>query len=87
MFFGEGGRSCSKYQSCICLVAQVCDRTDGTIANTADATTSTVRLVWERIWWQPRGDAHVPPTDPDAEGAAALRPLVQAIGIKPPIED
>ena len=55
--------------------------TDGTIANVADdAAPTRVRLVWERIWWQPGGDADAPPTDPDAEGAAAFRPLVQALG-------
>ena len=39
-----------------------------------------VSLVWERIWWQPGGQADAPPTDPEVEGAAALRPLVQALG-------
>lgn len=54
--------------------------TDGTIANVAEASTPTVKLVWERIWWQPGGTADAPPIDPDAEGAAFLRPLVQALG-------
>jgi hypothetical protein len=54
--------------------------TDGTIANADDATTPTVKLVWERIWWQPGGTADAPPVDPDVQGAAFLRPLVQALG-------
>ena len=36
--------------------------------------------MWKRIWWQPGGQADAPPTDPEVEGAAALRPLVQALG-------
>ena len=39
-----------------------------------------VSLLWERIWWQPGGQADAPPTDPEVEGAAALRPLVQTLG-------
>lgn len=54
--------------------------TDGSISNIAEDGPPRVRLVWERIWWQPGGDATVPPLDPDAEGAAALKPLVQALG-------
>ena len=54
--------------------------TDGTIANVDDAEQPTVKLVWERIWWQPGGSADVAPLDPEADGAAALRPLVQALG-------
>ena len=54
--------------------------TDGSIRNDADATKPTVRLEWERVWWQPGGSPDAPPLDPDAEGAAALRPLIQAIG-------
>lgn len=53
--------------------------TDGTIANVLDATSPTVTLEWLRIWWQP-GGGDVPPLDPDAEGAAVLRPLVQVLG-------
>ena len=54
--------------------------TDGTIGNVADAATPTVKLVWERIWWQPGGAADAPPMDPELEGAAFLRPLVQQLG-------
>ena len=53
--------------------------TDGTISNDAGAS-PTVRLIWRRVWWQPGGEADAPPLDPDAEGATALKPLVQAIG-------
>ena len=51
--------------------------TDGTIANAADADVPSVKIVWDRIWWQPGGAADLPPTDP-ADGA--LREAVQAIG-------
>ena len=51
--------------------------TDGTIANDANAKAPTVRLIWERIWWQPGGEATAPPLDPDADGAAAFKPIVQ----------
>lgn len=55
--------------------------TDGTIKNLEAAKTPTVALVWERIWWRPGADeAAGPPTDPDVEGAAVLRPLVQGLG-------
>eukprot|EP00747_Dinoflagellata_sp_TGD_P223383 gnl/TRDRNA2_/TRDRNA2_94961_c0_seq1.p1 gnl/TRDRNA2_/TRDRNA2_94961_c0~~gnl/TRDRNA2_/TRDRNA2_94961_c0_seq1.p1 ORF type:complete len:320 (+),score=44.88 gnl/TRDRNA2_/TRDRNA2_94961_c0_seq1:174-1133(+) len=54
--------------------------TDGTISNVADASTPTVKLVWERIWWKPGGTADTPPIDPDVEGAAFLRSLIQALG-------
>ena len=56
--------------------------TDGFLENAqlAGEPASRVRIVWERIWWQPGGDARAPPTDPDAPGSAALRPLVQALG-------
>ena len=54
--------------------------TDGSIYNVADAASPTVRLIWERIWWQPGGSADKPPLDPDAAGAATMRPLVQALG-------
>ena len=55
--------------------------TDSTCATRVIAHASpTVRLIWERIWWQPGGSADKPPLDPDAEGAAAMRPVVQALG-------
>ena len=54
--------------------------TDGTINNVDGALVPTVALDWERIWWQPGGQANTPPTNPDVEGAAVLKPLVQKLG-------
>ena len=54
--------------------------TDGSISNVAGAASPTVRLIWERIWWQPGGSADKPPLDPNAEGAAVMRPFIQALG-------
>ena len=54
--------------------------TDGTIENVAEADKPTVRIIWDRIWWQPGGEAGKPPVNPEAEGSAFLRPLVQALG-------
>ena len=67
-----------RYESAIVGNGWLC--TDGTIANVAEADRSTVRIVWDRIWWQPGGEADAPPVDPEVEGNAFLAPLVQAIG-------
>ena len=77
---GAGGTigATVRYESRLVGSGWLC--TDGTIKNVEGALTPTVSLVWERIWWQPGGQANAPPTDPEVEGAAALRPLVQTLG-------
>jgi ADP-ribose pyrophosphatase len=77
---GAGGTigATVRYESRLVGSGWLC--TDGTIKNVEGALIPTVSLVWERIWWQPGGQANAPPTDPEVEGAAALRPLVQTLG-------
>ena len=75
----DGGiASYVRYNSKIFGAGWLC--TDGTIANVAEAARPEVRIVWDRVWWQIGGAPDAPPTDPDAEGAAALRDVVQAVG-------
>jgi hypothetical protein len=69
-----------RYYSPIVGAGWLC--TDGFIANepTTEAASSSVRIVWDQIWWVPSDDYRSgPPTDPQAEDAA-LPKIVQAVG-------